>query len=199
MKTVRLGSLFAAVASLLGAGVSAADGAGYSCPQAGDYANGYPRSRAYLVEWAQELARFVRCDGYPDNVLAGQWDPTDPIWQWRGDMGDGCEVHWKLSRQLDEGNENGNTTPGKKGSKANQGAANALASGNDDGALLHLTNFVTTIEENARVRDEHLFTYTDANGYEQQETHSATFHEQDAQDLAWEGREIMRCVGDLKD
>jgi len=195
MKTVRLSGLVAALVAVFGAGTGAADELGYSCPQAGDYANGYPRNRAYLVDWTKEFGRYVRCVDYPSNLLPGQWNPDDPVWQWRGDAGKGCEVHWKLSKQLNEENDSG-TTPTKKGSKNNRGAANALEEKNDDDAVLRLQTFIDTILYDAVVvQFDHEVTAPDGSKI----SHTITDHEAIEQDLVWEAGEIIRCIGDMKD
>jgi len=189
MNINKCSGVIAAMATLLCTGVSSAEdnfstdsttGSPFVC-------TGY---RADLVEWVEEFARFSRCVDYPSNLLAGQWNPEDPVWQWRGTKGDGCEVHWKLSKLLDEENDSGGSK--RKGKNANRGAAAELAHGRDFDAIDSLTEFVDTIEWNAKIRtDEH----TLADGT----VHTADNHQHFADDFVAEATDILGCVGELMD
>ena len=181
MKIKKLRGALVVAASLFGIGIGNAE------PY---YCTGY---RADLVEDIEEFARFVRCDGYPSSELAGQWNPEDPVWQWRGTQGNGCEVHWKLSKQLDEENDSGGDKT--KGKNANRGAAASLADYNDIYAYDQLTNFVETIKFDAKLRSDDHTVDVDAGTLE----HTMADHKTFADEFVAEALQLQKCIGKLVD
>ena len=90
----------------------------------------------------------LACPGDPN----GSW-PYAPIWQKRGTADFGCEVHLTLAQQLYVPFDPDQPPLTKKNAKAKgeaqaiaKGAAAALYDGKLDAALLHLDNFITTID-----------------------------------------------------
>jgi len=82
----------------------------------------------------------------------GSW-PYEAIWQKKGKNGDGCEVHLTLGQQLyvpfdpDQPPLTKNNPKAKGDAQATaKGAAAALRDGKQEAAILHLTNFITTID-----------------------------------------------------
>lgn len=182
MKIKKICGIFAVAISLFGIGSSNAEP--YYCTG----------SRADLVADIQEFARFVRCDGYPSSELAGQWNAGDPVWQWRGTKGNGCEVHWKLSKQLDEENDSGGDKA--KGKNANRGAAASLADNKDIYAYDQLTNFVETIKFDAKLRsDDHPMELSDGTVV----LHKMADHQRFADDFVAEALQLQKCIGKLVD
>ena len=102
------------------------------------------------VELASELA----CELYPEGVtgILGTWNKDNPIWQFRPRKGgNGCEIHYKLNKKLNELPQN-NTKPGKCKSKIDsRGVAALLEDGKDQNAFDMLQQFMDTIMYNARV------------------------------------------------
>lgn len=79
----------------------------------------------------------------------------DPIWQFKGKKGDGCEVHAKLAKQLFVPHDDPPANQGKgKGFRLAQGAANAILDHKFEDAILHLQNFQNTIEFNAKLNTD---------------------------------------------
>jgi hypothetical protein len=98
---------------------------------------------------AEALARYVRCVDYPVG-LTGTWDPGNPIWQFKGKKGPGCEVHYKLSKKLDEEPQKKTTDKGKP-NNTNRGAASALRDHKDQAAYDSLQKFIDTIMYDAKL------------------------------------------------
>lgn len=143
--------------------------------------------RADLIEWVEEFARFTRCVDYPSNVLPGQWNPDDPVWQHRPKQGgDGCEVHWKVSRLIDEATLE-YSNPDRKGKNGNRGAASELEDGKDTDAYDSLQEFIDTLNYSAVVAT-HVF-------------EDGTEHDHQALEDAFvsEARDIQECIGRLRD
>ena len=80
------------------------------------------------------------------------WDPTMPIWQFRGTKGDGCVVHEKLARKLNEERTEPPPKINKKGTNDAAGAANSFANGKYEAGLLSLQEFVDTMLYAANVK-----------------------------------------------
>jgi len=82
----------------------------------------------------------------------GAW-PAPAIWQKKGKGANGCEVHLTLAQQLYVPFDPDQPPLTKKNPKANgdaqataKGAAGALRDGKQEDAIVHLTNFITTID-----------------------------------------------------
>ena len=78
----------------------------------------------------------LRCE--PD----GLWDASMPIWQYRGKKGDGCILHEKLARKLDEERTEPPPKKNKKGTNTAAGAAEAFAKGQYEEGLAQLQEFI---------------------------------------------------------
>lgn len=76
----------------------------------------------------------------------------DPIWQFKGGKGNGCDVHFKLAKQLYVPHDSPPDGKGKgKGFREAQGAANAILDHKYEDAILHLQNFQNTIADAAKL------------------------------------------------
>jgi len=110
--------------------------------------------RADAIDDALILARAVGCTEYPADIdgIDSNWDKDNPIWQFRPKKGgNGCEVHYKLAKLIDE-KEQVKTGKGKGVAKnENRGVAAALADNNDQNAYDQLQQFMDTIMYNAKV------------------------------------------------
>ena len=115
------GSLAAALAVFGLSGAAMADGHIQSCDD--------------VVIDIERQAVALRCE--PD----GLWDPANPIWQYRGKKGDGCVLHEKLARKLNEERTEPPPKPNKKGKNTKAGAAEALAKGQYEEGLAQLQEF----------------------------------------------------------
>ena len=182
MKINKLGGVVAVAAVLLCANVSSAD----------EYlVQACPDTRDQLVYWIEEFARYTRCDGYPYPIdeKRGQWNQDDPVWQHRPKQGgNGCEVHWKLSKLLDDENTSGG---GKRmGQNGNRGAANNLDDGKYFEAIDDISEYIATIEEVAVVRGDDVL---DINGVE----HLKDEHQHFADHFVDEAKNILSCIGEL--
>ena len=105
-----------------------------------------------------DLAMELRCLNYPSNGIEGTWDATNAVWQFKPKRGgDGCEVHYKLSKLLDELAQDKQNDKGKPNNK-NRGAASALRDGKDQGAFDLLQGFIDTILYHARVNPNYVGT-----------------------------------------
>ena len=105
------------------------------------------------------------CAGVADKIImktswllcddnGGQYD-FDPIWQFQGKKGNGCEVHFKLAKQLYVPHDDPPKDRGKgKGFRLAQGAANSILDHNYESAILHLQNFQETIESSAKLNPD---------------------------------------------
>ena len=136
------------------------------------------------------LARAVGCTDYPSHIdgIFGNWNPDNPIWQFKGNKGNGCEVHYKLAKLLDEFAQVKKDNKGKGDPKnANRGVAAALADNNDQYAYDQLQQFMDTIMYSAKLNP----------GYD--DTLSAGFPTAAgaAQDFVDEALLIQNDVGDL--
>ncbi len=141
--------------------------------------------RAELTENAMDIAVVLRCTDYPSNSLGfeGKWDPLNPIWQYRPKQGgDGCEVHYKLSKKLDdlsqkEEDEDSNKRKGPL--KKNRGVARALEDHRDQTAFDLLQSFIDTILYGARLNPANDLAYAQAF------------------DFVMQASDLQRAVGDL--
>jgi len=193
MNIKKISGALAVVATLLLANVSSADPYVYEvqeCP----VSTVIRTDRDALIGWIEEFARFTRCVDYPRNTLAGQWNPDDPVWEHRPKQdGNGCEVHWKLSKLLNEENDSGGTK--RKGKNGNRGAASNLAGGKDLGAIDSLLEYIATIEDAAKVRkDDHEIEIAGV-----MESHNKDVHQLFADNYADEADNILGCIDGLKD
>jgi hypothetical protein len=84
----------------------------------------------------ERQADALRCE--PD----GLWDASMPIWQYRGKKGDGCVLHEKLARKLDEERAEPPPKRNKKGTNTKAGAAEAFAKGQYEEGLAQLQEFI---------------------------------------------------------
>lgn len=119
-------------------GMSSQAKAAYECDQETD-----------LADEIQCHAEALTCD---ENGVWTDIDGTDrnfALWQWKGQGSKGCEVHFKLSKQLFVPHDSPPIGRGKSKAVA-KGAANDLRDGDIDSAIQHLCNFRNTIELNAR-------------------------------------------------
>lgn len=144
---MKLGKLSTA----LGAGVVAlsmgqAAMADMVCPYLADPSYDTANLRSDLVRDLPMVATSLRCD-----TDSGTWPNGNPIWKYRS-SGDGCLVHSKLAKLLDEPRDSLSSPPPiKKGGNTAAGAANDLANGKDDEALTKLYEFVNTILYSAKL------------------------------------------------
>jgi hypothetical protein len=110
--------------------------------------------RVDAIDDALILARAVGCTEYPAGIdgIDSNWDNDNPIWQFRPKKGgNGCEVHYKLIKLIDE-KEQEKTGKGKGQAKnENRGVAAALADNNDQYAYDQLQEFMDTIMYSAKV------------------------------------------------
>ncbi len=110
--------------------------------------------RADAIEDTQILARALACTDYPNNwdEITGNWDPLNAIWQFRPKKGgNGCEVHLKLNKKLDEAPQK-DPKPGKgKSTIDSRGAAALLEDFKDQNAFDMLQQFMDTIMYNAKL------------------------------------------------
>lgn len=119
-------------------GMSSQAKAAYECDQETD-----------LADEIQCHAEALICD---ENGVWTDIDGTDrnfALWQYRGTGTKGCEVHFKLSKQLFVPHDSPPIGRGKSKAVA-KGAANDLRDGKLDSAVQHLCNFRNTIEFDAR-------------------------------------------------
>lgn len=200
MITKKMCGIFAVAISLFGISAISAQESNDSFYCTGSI---YRNDLAYAIE---EFARFIQCEDYPSLQLAGQWNANDSVWQWRGGKGKGCEVHYKLSKVLDEKNDlNQEDPPGKKnGNNGNRGAANDLRDYDDISAFDQLDYFIETIKVDAKVRsDDHaLFDDDGKEVYDDNDdavTHTMADHQQFADDFVAEAEELQKCIGKLLD
>jgi hypothetical protein len=100
---------------------------------------------------AEALAIQLRCSGYRDGLDA-EWK-GDPIWQYKGKKGDGCEVHYRLAKKLDEEPQLKTTVKGKP-KNTNRGVASALRAYKDEAAIESLQQFMDTIMYNAKLNPD---------------------------------------------
>lgn len=114
----------------------------------------FESDRECLAGEAVALALRLRCVDYRTG-LEGSWvNPS--IWQYKPKRdGNGCEVHYKLSKLLDE--EAQEKTGGGKGkaNNTNRGVASALLDNNDQYAIDLLQEFMDTITYNAKLNPEY--------------------------------------------
>lgn len=138
--------------------------------------------RVDLAEEIRVLAVELRCGGYPIG-LDGLWNIDDPIWQWKGKARFGCEVHYKLSKLLDETNDLDQKDPpgNKNGKNENRGARNDLLDNKDIDAFERLGEFVATILNKAKLNED---------GHD---------HAADAQSFIDEALAAQTCIGSLID
>ena len=83
----------------------------------------------------ERQADALRCE--PD----GLWDATMPIWQYKRN-GDGCVVHERLARKLNEVRTEEPPRINKKQTNTAKGAANSFANGKYEAGLLALQDFI---------------------------------------------------------
>jgi hypothetical protein len=133
MKTYKIGGVAAALTLLLVGSVAQAD------------------HDACLAE-AEEIVMktsWLVCDDFGGKYV------YDPIWQFKGKKGNGCEVHSKLAKQLYVLHDDPPRDRGKgKGFRLAQGAANSILDHKFEDAILHLQNFQNTIEESAKLNPD---------------------------------------------
>ena len=135
MNIKKMSGAIAVVATILG--MSAPAMAQYECDQ-----------EDVLADEIQCHAAALTCD------TDGVWTDIDDtvhdfaLWQWKGKGEKGCEVHFKLSKQLFVPHDSPPIGRGKSKAVA-KGAANDLRDGKLDSAIQHLCNFRNTIEFNA--------------------------------------------------
>lgn len=80
-------------------------------------------------------------------------DYPTPIWQYKGTKGDGCVVHEKVARKLDE-DRTEPPPPIKKGNNVAAGAANDFLNGKYDAGQAKLQDFIDTLMYAAKAVDQ---------------------------------------------
>jgi len=144
------GTVAVAVSVTLGGAAFADDTSYFHCTST---------DRFEVAQDIENLAVTLRCidftkTGLTDPVtgketyVPGTWTAA-AIWK-KGRKGNGCELHYNLSKQLHV-LRTSKPPPRKKGNNAAQGAANAVRDYKDDSALLHLQNFIDTIDGPAKI------------------------------------------------
>ena len=82
-------------------------------------------------------------------------DYPTPIWQYKGTKGDGCVIHQKVSRKLNEVRDpNDPPPPIKKGGNTAAGAANDFRNGKYDAGQAKLQDFIDTLLFAAKAVDQ---------------------------------------------
>ena len=131
MKIQKLGGSLAAVILLSGA---------YTVAMAD------PTTCDELVQDIKDITIELRCADYGD-AHDGIYSQANPLWQKRGKVYFGCEVHESLAKALFFDRAiTGEPPPVKKGGNAKGGAAQDLANGYVDAAVSKLLGFLSDVE-----------------------------------------------------
>ena len=92
----------------------------------------------------------LRCDPDPDIG----WDAKNPIWQYKGTKGDGCVIHQKLAKKLNEVRTEPPPKINKKGTNFAAGAANNFRNGKYEAGQQRLQDFIDTMMYAAKAHDD---------------------------------------------
>lgn len=95
-------------------------------------------------------ANALRCT---TSSSGGQWDPANPIWQYKGTKGDGCVIHEKLARKLDEERTEPPPKINKNKTNTEAGAANNFRNGKYEAGQQSLQDFIDTMLYAAKTKD----------------------------------------------
>ena len=91
------------------------------------------------------MADELRC-----STVDGDYNRDTAIWQYKGTKGDGCVIHSKLARKLNEVRTEEPPRINKKGTNTAAGAANSFANGKYEAGLASLQEFIDTMLYSAK-------------------------------------------------